>query len=186
MVDYETWFWSMYVHIDTPSEGPGDPNNPYPAGNLDPAQQLLDFVFPGENRNVAQTLEASPPWTWEGAEKFPGFQELLFAISKVEDDVNATVVPFNMLRSFHPKATAYMEHKTLLFAAMAKNRDPVTTGNGGGAKYTERCKDWDIKEDRHLVGTCIDENGKETRTGRKREREGNENSGELGSLFALR
>ena len=28
MVDYEIWFWSMYAHIDTSSEGPGGPKNP--------------------------------------------------------------------------------------------------------------------------------------------------------------
>lgn len=144
MVDYETWFWSQYAHFNTPSEGPGDPNHPYSAdNNHDPAQQLVDFVFPGEDRSAATASEESPPWEWEGAEKYPTFQDLLIAISKAEDDANATsVVPFPMLRSFHPKATAYGEHATLLFAAMADNRDPpATTGNAGGEKYTERCKD---------------------------------------------
>ncbi|RYP22868.1 hypothetical protein DL765_001464 [Monosporascus sp. GIB2] len=151
MVDYETWFWSQYAPIDTPSEGPGDPNNPYPADDLDPAQLLLDFIFPGDNRKVAEVSETSPPWEWEGAEKFPTFNDLLLAISNAED-INSTAVPFNLKRSFHPKATAFAEHKTLIFAAVANNRDAATSDNNG-ANYTERCKDWDIKEDRLLIST---------------------------------
>ncbi|RYP09607.1 hypothetical protein DL765_008381 [Monosporascus sp. GIB2] len=94
------------------------------------------FVFPGANRNVAQTSEALPPWTWEGAEKFPSPQQLLLAISKAEEDVNETAVPFNVLRSLHPKATVYTGHKTPLLAVMANNRDLVMTGNGGGSKFS--------------------------------------------------
>jgi hypothetical protein len=33
MIDYDTWFWSPYANFNTPSEGPGDPNNPYAAGD---------------------------------------------------------------------------------------------------------------------------------------------------------
>ncbi|RYP58959.1 hypothetical protein DL769_008738 [Monosporascus sp. CRB-8-3] len=141
MVDYETWFWSQYAPINTPSEGPGDPNNPYPADDLDPAQLLLDFIFPGDNRKVAEVSETSPPWEWEGAEKFPTFNDLLLAISNAED-INATAVPFNLKRSFHPKATAFAEHKTLIFAAIANNRDVATnivqTANGGTVGYQGR------------------------------------------------
>ncbi|RYO81768.1 hypothetical protein DL766_006074 [Monosporascus sp. MC13-8B] len=128
-----------YAPINTPSEGPGDINNPYPADDLDPAQLLLDFIFPGDNRKVAEVSEMSPPWEWEGAEKFPTFNGLLLAISNAED-INATAVPFNLKRSFHPKATAFAEHKTLIFAAIVNNRDAATSDNNG-ANYTERCKD---------------------------------------------
>ncbi|KAM4066417.1 GDSL-like lipase/Acylhydrolase family protein [Hirsutella rhossiliensis] len=164
MVDYDTWFWSSYAHVNTPSEGPGDPHNAYSSGNASPAQQLLDFVFPGKNHSTAQALESSPPWEWEGASKFPSLQDLQLAVRKAQEDpVTAMGAPFNLLRSFHPKGTAYAEHKTLLFAAMANNRDFVTSGHGG-ANYTQRCKDWEIKEDRLLVGTCKDKAGNEKRT----------------------
>lgn len=141
MIDYETWFWSPYAHFNTPSEGPGDPNNPYATGNEVPGQQILDFVFPGQNKDAKTVSEASPPWKWEGADKYPSLDALLAAM---QDNVTTAATPFNYLRSFHPKATAYGEHKTEIFGAIADNRDVVASGgSGGGAggKYTERCKD---------------------------------------------
>ena len=138
MVDYDTWFWSPYAHFGTPSEGPGDPNSPYAAGNEVPGQLLLDFVFPGQNQNAATVSEASPPWEWAGADKYPTFEALLAAIQE-EGNFTTSAAPFPLLRSFHPKATAYGEHKTAIFSAMADNRAVVASGAGG--KYTERCKD---------------------------------------------
>ncbi|OCK98794.1 uncharacterized protein K441DRAFT_654161 [Cenococcum geophilum 1.58] len=161
MVDYDTWFWSPYAHFNTPSEGPGDPNNPYAAGNEVPGQLLLDFVFPGQNQNAAMVSEASPPWEWAGADKYPTFEALLAAIQE-EGNFTTSAAPFPLLRSFHPKATAYGEHKTAIFSAMADNRAVVASGAGG--KYTERCKDVDIKGDHLLVGTCTNKDGKEVRS----------------------
>ncbi|KAL9106463.1 MAG: hypothetical protein Q9227_008494 [Pyrenula ochraceoflavens] len=145
MIDYDTWFWSPYAHFNTPSEGPGDPNNPYTAGTENPGQQILDFVFPGQKKNVSTVSEASPPWKWDGADKYPSFEALLAAIQD-KGNVTTTATPFNMLRSFHPKGTAYGEHKTHVFSAMADNRDVAASGTGGtnttsSIKYTDRCKD---------------------------------------------
>ncbi len=139
MVDYDTWFWSSYAHFNTPSEGPGDPRNPYAAGKEAPGQLLLDFVFPGQKKKVTTASEASPPWKWEGAEKYPTFESLLTAMQK-KGEYTTTAAPFPLLRSFHPKATAYEKHKTAIFSAMADNRDFVASSVSGG-KYTERCKD---------------------------------------------
>lgn len=120
--EYKVWFWSQYAYFSTPSEGPGDPNDATATDYADPAQQLLDFVFPGENKTTAQTSGAAPPWEWDGAEKYPDFQSLLTAISATADDTNPqTVAPLPLMRSFHPKGTAYGQHATTLFAAMADN-----------------------------------------------------------------
>ena len=130
----KVWFWSQYSKFNTPSEGPGDPNAAAVTGYVDPAQELLDFVFPGQNKVVptTQTADTSPPWEWDGAEKYADFDSLLSAISAaVGDDAEATVrPPFPVLRSFHPKGTAYAEHATALFAAMADNRAAVASGEG--------------------------------------------------------
>lgn len=142
MVSYHTWFWSPDSKMTPPSEGPDDPNNPSTADDdTDPAQILLDFIFPGENYTVDHPPSTSPPWEWEGAaQKYPTFDDLLESVA-LADDVNTASAPFNYLRSFHPKATAYGEHKRLLFAAIANNRDfPVASGNTG-SNYTQRCKD---------------------------------------------
>ncbi|KAE8135882.1 SGNH hydrolase-type esterase domain-containing protein [Aspergillus pseudotamarii] len=131
----KVWFWSQYSKINTPSEGPGDPNAAAVTGYVDPAQELLDFVFPGQNKVIptTQTADTSPPWEWDGAEKYADFDSLLRAISAAAgDDVEATVrPPFPVLRSFHPKGTPYTEHATALFAAMADNRAAVATGGEG-------------------------------------------------------
>ncbi|RAH67389.1 uncharacterized protein BO66DRAFT_441108 [Aspergillus aculeatinus CBS 121060] len=51
---------------------------------------------------------------------------------RAEDDVEATIrPPFPVLRSFHPKGTAYAEHATALFAAIADNRAAIATGGEG-------------------------------------------------------
>jgi hypothetical protein len=140
MTDYETWFWSPYNHFNTPSEGPGDPNAASPDGNANPAQQLLDFVFPGQVHDAAQVSEDSPPWEWDGNDKYPTFDDLLSAIHDGEN-VNATVTPLPLLRSFHPKGTAFGTHKTYIFGAMADNREVIASGTGNLANYTEKCKD---------------------------------------------
>jgi hypothetical protein len=129
MIDYETWFWSPYNKFNTPSEGPGDPNEAYPDGDVNPAQQLLEFVFPGRVHDASQVSEDSPPWQWDGADKYPTFDDLISAIRQSED-VNATIVPLPYLRSFHPKGTAFGTHKTYIFGAIADNREaeiPLST-----------------------------------------------------------
>ncbi|KAF1836712.1 hypothetical protein BDW02DRAFT_628580 [Decorospora gaudefroyi] len=166
MTDYQTWFWSPWNAFNTPSEGEGDPNH----GSADdlkknaPAQQLLDFVFPGQAHDAAQVSKDSPPWEWDGADKYPTFEDLLAAVQQAADgDVDANVVPLPTLRTFHPKGTAFGEHSTYLFGAMSDNRDSVAS-SGNLGNYTKRCKDWDIKDDYLLVGTCTDKDGKEVRT----------------------
>ncbi|KAI0433413.1 hypothetical protein F5Y09DRAFT_338630 [Xylaria sp. FL1042] len=85
--------------------------------------------------------ETTLPWEWEGAEKYPTFDDLMVAIT---NELNTTTnPPFNLLRSFHPKGTAYSEHERLIFAAMADNGDSVPGGSTSG-NYSERCRDWDI------------------------------------------
>lgn len=125
------WFWSQWSHSDTTSEGAGDPNNAE-ADVFDPRQQLLHFVWQGENKVVPKS-EHDAAWKWEGAEKYPDFQSLMDAVAAAADgdgDVNAQGAPLSPLRSFHPKATAYREHTTLFFAAMADNREATSTGRG--------------------------------------------------------
>jgi hypothetical protein len=140
MTDYETWFWSPYNHFNTPFEGPGDPNDASPDGNTNPAQQLLGFVFLGQVHNASQVSEDSPPWQWDGADKYPTFDDLFSAIHQ-DEDVNATAALLPLLRSFHPKGTAFGTHKTYIFGAMVDNRDVVASGTGNLANYTEKCKD---------------------------------------------
>lgn len=128
----KVWFWSPYAHFNTPSEGAGDPNNAEAKDYVDPGQQLLDFVFPGQNKVATQSAD-QPPWDWEGADKYPDFQSLLNAIAASAPSGDAStqdVVPFPLMRSFHPKATAYKEHATLFFAAMADNREATASGGG--------------------------------------------------------
>lgn len=134
MVDYETWFWSPSSKLETASEGPGDPNEPYPASvdadSSDPAQEILDFVFPGQGHQASSlTAEDSEPWEWEGAEKYPSWYDLLTAMQR-DGDVNATGAPFYYMRSFHPKATAYGIHAAQLFAAISDNRDIFSADSG--------------------------------------------------------
>ena len=38
MIDFDTWFWAQDSHTNTVSEGPGDPQNPYPASEPDERQ----------------------------------------------------------------------------------------------------------------------------------------------------
>ncbi|KAF2804127.1 uncharacterized protein BDZ99DRAFT_502918 [Mytilinidion resinicola] len=171
MTDYETWFWSPYAKFNTPSEGPGDPTNLYPAGNVDPGQLLLDFVFPGQNIDIATVSDTSPPlWEWEGADKYPTFEALLAAIQGNFTTSGGDAVPFPMVRTFHPKGTAYGKHSIAAFTSIVENRETFVASIAGG-KYTERYKDVslpisliDIKGDHLLVATCTDKDGKGVRT----------------------
>jgi hypothetical protein len=133
MNEYSVWFWTKYSGIDTSSEGPGDPSNAWSEENINLAQGLLDFIFPGQGKLVSDlSADGPPPWEWEGAEKYPTLQSLLDAMQAAFGDVDAqNSAPFNYLRSFHPKATAYSQHAQTLFAAIADNRDTVVTGNQG-------------------------------------------------------
>ncbi len=125
MIDYDTWFWSQYAHQNTVSEGPGDPENPYSATAPDARQALLDFLFPNGTVKAPTFSESSAPWDQPGVrDKYPDYNSLLKATS---DDGNVTIysAPFNLLRSFHPKGTAYSHHKGLFMGAIADNRDQV-------------------------------------------------------------
>ncbi len=136
MMDYDTWFWSPLQAFNTPSEGPGDPNDHYVLGTVDPGKLLLDFIFPGQDIDPQSVSPDSPPWTWKGAEMYPSYEALTAAIQ--QSNFTTTVAPFNYLRSFHPKGTAYALHKTEVFSSIVANRDGVV------AKtlylYTNRCK----------------------------------------------
>ncbi|KAI0114007.1 SGNH hydrolase [Nemania sp. FL0031] len=145
MLSYNTWFWSPYAPVQTPSEGPNDLSGLYTGGGVDPGQSLLDFVFPGENYTMLQLPRTPPPWEWKSAEKYTTFNDLLIAISNAADDgADINAIPYNLLRSFHPKGTAYGEHKTLLFGAIANNRDL-----------------WYMEDNVYLVSTCTDKDGNE-------------------------
>ena len=125
MIDYDTWFWSLQSHQNTLSEGPGDPKNPYSTTEPDPRQALLDFLFPNGDVKASAFSESSPPWDQPGLrEKYPDYDSLIKATL---DDGNATTyaIPFNLLRSFHPKGTAHGHHKDLFMGAIADNRDHV-------------------------------------------------------------
>ncbi|KAK3314056.1 SGNH hydrolase-type esterase domain-containing protein [Apodospora peruviana] len=158
MTDAETWFWSRYSKTDSDAEDLKG------ASVEDAEQQLLDFVFPGDGRLVAQVAENSPPWTWPGAEKYPTFDSLLAAINKPEVSTQAAT-PFNFLRSFHPKGTAYGSHTQLIMGAIADNRASVASvpTPGGKKEFLTRCKDW-FMNDHLLVATCTNADGKEIKT----------------------
>lgn len=136
MTEYNVWFWTVYAPINTPSEGAGDPNNAASTEIIDPGQQLLDFMFPGEGKLVSDATESNPPWEWEGAEEYADFEALLDAIQAAAGEEDSAgiqwPVPFDLMRSFHPKATAYRVHAEALFAAIADSRDVVATGGDGG------------------------------------------------------
>ncbi|KAL3429451.1 Spherulation-specific family 4-domain-containing protein [Aspergillus tetrazonus] len=123
-------------HVMTEYNGAGDPNNAASTEVIDPGQQLLDFMFPGEGKLVSDASESNPPWEWAGAEEYADFEALLDAIQAAAGEEDGAgiqwPVPFNLLRSFHPKATAYGVHAEALFAAIADNRDAVATGGDGG------------------------------------------------------
>lgn len=135
MNEYSVWFWSPDNGINTPSEGPGDPNVAASMDTVDLAQGLLDFIFPGQDKVVptAEPADSTPPWEWDGAEKYPDFQSLLDAIQTAAgNDTDAQdLVPLQYMRSFHPKATAYATHAEALFATIADNRAAVVTGDQG-------------------------------------------------------
>lgn len=138
MIDWDTWFWSPYHRQNTVSEGPGDPNNPYDGLAISQeanAQAILDFVFPGQNRSITEVTAENPPWEWEGAEKYATRESLFQAMDK--GPAAAALAPFSMRRSFHPKATAYERHATLLLTAIGENRDVVVGTNSSNAGKKE-------------------------------------------------
>ncbi|KAM7215674.1 SGNH hydrolase-type esterase domain containing protein [Rhypophila decipiens] len=156
MTDAEVWFWSRYSKTDSDQED---------VGGSSVEQELLDFVFPGAGHVAASIAEGSPPpWEWEGADKYPDFESLLRAMAQAEGDVNIQAeTPFNLLRSFHPKGTAYQKHAELLLAAIADNRASVSSNPDAKMEFLTRCKDWFI--DNHLmVATCTDSTGVEKKT----------------------
>jgi hypothetical protein len=75
----------------------------------------------GNDHTVSQASADSPPWEWDGAEKYPTVEDLMAAM-RDDDDVQANAVLFNYLRTFHPKGTAYGAHAERLFAAIADER----------------------------------------------------------------
>jgi hypothetical protein len=161
MIDYQTWYWSSYAYWQTTSEGPGDPNSPYGKYDTqDNAQTILDFVFGNGSKTVSQSSVDSPPWQWQGADKYPSFETLMAAMENDGSEVNAAVA-FNLARSFHPKGTAYGTHAALLFGAIANERGgsgddddgPVVTdatcdvGDSGGCNDTKVFRD--VEGSRH-------------------------------------
>jgi len=168
MTDAETWFWTRYSNVASDAED-------QKGSSVDEAeQQLLDFVFPGEGKLVAQVAD-SPPWEWPGAEKYPTFESLMQAINIAEVTAQANV-PFNFLRSFHPKGSAYTAHSDLIMGVIADNRAQTSTepggggdgssgggGSGGKMEFLQRCKDYFIN-DHLMVATCTDASGAEVKT----------------------
>ncbi|KAH7337907.1 hypothetical protein BKA66DRAFT_577431 [Pyrenochaeta sp. MPI-SDFR-AT-0127] len=116
MTEYLTQFWSPYSNIFDEEEGAGGPNYPEDPSPKppprDPARSLLDFIFPGKNYKVESATEASPPWTWEGHKNYSSYNDLMIDIQtrhaklKTDPDPHAVdVIPFEIRRYFHPKAT---------------------------------------------------------------------------------
>ncbi|KAL4767248.1 hypothetical protein BDW60DRAFT_220679 [Aspergillus nidulans var. acristatus] len=67
---------------------PGDTSNSWSAENVDLAQGLLDFIFPGQGKLVSDlSADGPPPWEWEGAEKYLTLQSLLDAMQAAADMV---------------------------------------------------------------------------------------------------
>ncbi|KAL4874381.1 Spherulation-specific family 4-domain-containing protein [Aspergillus karnatakaensis] len=139
MMAASVWFWTADSKVQTPSEGPGDPTGADASDDdVDIAQGLLDFIFPGEGYVVptAESTDLSPPWEWEGAEKYPTQESLLDALQAAaangDGDANTQATPLRYMRSFHPKGSAYSYHANALFAAIEANREVVGAGGGGG------------------------------------------------------
>ncbi|KAH8888984.1 hypothetical protein GQ53DRAFT_825751 [Thozetella sp. PMI_491] len=127
MADAQTWFWSRYSKTDTDDEGS--------VATVDEqAQKLLDFVLPGKGLQASE-LQRLPWEEPEAVKNFPDFDSLLMA----SEEVNATETPFNILRSFHPKGTAYTVHKDMFLDAIRGNRN-AGNGSGAGAKMSN-CQD---------------------------------------------
>ncbi|RAK79429.1 uncharacterized protein BO72DRAFT_494290 [Aspergillus fijiensis CBS 313.89] len=81
------------------------------------------FCEPGATKEQTEYIV----WFWSQYSHFDTPSE-----GRAEDDVEATIrPPFPVLRSFHPKGTAYAEHATALFAAIADNRAAIATGGEG-------------------------------------------------------
>jgi hypothetical protein len=83
MIDYDTWFWSVYAHYSTPSEGPADPNNPYPlTTEPDTRTLMLEFLFPNNEAVSINSFSAeNPPWYQPGMqERYPTFEKLMEAL----------------------------------------------------------------------------------------------------------
>ncbi|KAK6439375.1 hypothetical protein LTR95_004422 [Oleoguttula sp. CCFEE 5521] len=130
MIDAQTWFWSPYSDYTSPSEGPTDAltSTGINAQQItSSAQDILDFVFPGQNRKVSETSTDSPPWEWAGAEKYPTYESLMTAmLADTQDPESDSKTPGRMMRTFHPKGSALGQHANVLFDAMSKHRNPVT------------------------------------------------------------
>ena len=130
MVDYDTWFWSPYSRINTVSEGPGDPNNPYDAAAAlpNPADVLLEFATGKPGATAAALAPDALPW--EGNTQYPTFESLMDAM-QASDNATVQAVSFDLLRSFHPKGTAYGLHAQQFMAAIADNRGPASAAGIG-------------------------------------------------------
>lgn len=132
MTHSETWFWSRFASTKSSSEGPANPDDGDELiRNADLQNQMLNFIFPDKNYSIAQVSLDSPPWIWEGADKYPTYEDLLAALAET------TANPFiklNLLRSFHPKGTAYTSHASQFFEAVKDNREYYH-------RYMDRCRD---------------------------------------------
>ncbi|KAF3388696.1 hypothetical protein F1880_004322 [Penicillium rolfsii] len=129
------WFWTDACQWITASEGPGDPSNAALTDSVDLAQVLLEFDFSDEKKVVPaeNSADNTPPWEWNGAEKYPDLQSLLDGIRAAAGDDADThgLIPIQLLCSFHPNGTAYATHATALFAPVTDDRAAFATGNGG-------------------------------------------------------
>ncbi|KAK2603442.1 hypothetical protein QQS21_004393 [Conoideocrella luteorostrata] len=123
MTGGDVWFWTKFSKQDSDKEDE--------AQSVDIGQEILNFVWPGEHKVVSESTKGQlPPWKWPGAEKYPDATSLMKAMRESDNTIQAhRWTPYDLLRSFHPKGTAYQEHAKHIFGAIADNRDAIE-GNG--------------------------------------------------------
>ena len=144
MIDYDTWFWSSFAPIQTTSEGPGDPNTATTtSASVNDTQLLLDFLFPNGTVTADDFSPSNLPWEQPGlASQYPDIDTLLAAMNdgNATNDGNVTTyaVPFNYLRSFHPKGTPYGVHAQLFFSTIADNRGTVSAQNASNSSASAK------------------------------------------------
>ncbi|EME43461.1 hypothetical protein DOTSEDRAFT_25397 [Dothistroma septosporum NZE10] len=80
MIDYDAWSWSWDSGIESPSEGPRDPNHAYDGESVNVAQQIYDFVFPDQARNVSEEADNAPAWAAEIDKRYPTMDDLFNAM----------------------------------------------------------------------------------------------------------
>ncbi|KAK3313231.1 SGNH hydrolase-type esterase domain-containing protein [Apodospora peruviana] len=88
-----------------------------------------------------------------------------------KDDFDASHVhswlPNSWTKTFHPRSIG---QSAIMLAIIKKFDEANNNGNNPGSgeakfgKFSERCKDWSIKDDHLVVATCTDKDGNEKKT----------------------